>query len=216
MARTKVQGCRPWEVCRKPDTSRDFALNLPQSEVALFNLAYDETIRHRSQNHNTREKKIVKPWSNLTADEKRRLVADRVLGYKGQRAAARKLSVPMTVVSGNGGDERANLILPSGVKVDVCTRELPKYSGLPQLLLNVDTPPNLELAMLMLVWISDECEPAFCGWLWEWELRAIGRVTDYGDTAYAANISELRDFETLRYATPTSPPVAVETPGLWS
>lgn len=173
----------------------DVALGLPDdATIRRLAIAIDQARKHAGDRKAAAERIKV-----------------REIGLAGERAACRVLGVPMdTEVRKTGrGKRRTNIVLPSGVPVDVVTRTLRDGDRWPDLILRVAEVPRDDLALVLVIWTGWDYEPIIPGWQWEREVRAYNRVESFRSTPnYVYPPSLLREMHRLRMTGPADEPSA--------
>lgn len=134
-------------------------------------------------------------------------VQRRYIGLMGERTVAILLGLPMGSDQGRRGDRRTNLVTANGVPVDVCTRTIVRQGQIPDLLRNATEKPRPELALVLVVWLGDHCEPAVLGWTWEHLVRERNwRVRYAKHESFSYSAADLFPFNRLKSSRPWVPP----------
>lgn len=100
----------------------------------------------------------------------------RLIGLAGERQVARYLRVPMDTTVKPEGSARANLVLSSGVPVDVVTRTRLRFGGLPDLTLKVRdaNKSKQDMILVLAMFKSGGEDPELLGWAWQSKVVKTG------------------------------------------
>jgi hypothetical protein len=102
----------------------------------------------------------------------------RYIGLLGERAFARMFRLPMDLRNMKHGNRRANFTLSNGYRVDVVTRRPFGKGKWPELAVPMDTRAKVDVWVLC-VWLGEEWEPTFTGWITEDAARRYGRIEQF-------------------------------------